>query len=119
MNNFESGSWEVDEHGRRFRRIGPGAIEYQMTVSTGYGTFPIGEVPKPKATEAPKPKAWGTCPFNSKCSQNCARYTETGCGIVTGAAPAIGRRCPFGDKVNPTRCSEDCAFWTMCGGKEQ
>ena len=32
----------------------------------------------------------------------------------------VGRRCPFGDKTNPTRCSEDCALWTMCGGgKEQ
>ena len=117
MSNID-GSWEVDEHGRRFRRIGPGCIEYPMTVSTAFGTFPMGEVPEPRTVEREKPKAWGNCPFNSECSPLCARHTESGCGIVTGQGPTVGRRCPFGDKVNPTRCSEDCALWTPCNGKE-
>lgn len=115
----QPGPWERDELGRKFRRVG-NSIEYAPTITTSYGIFPMGEVPEPKATEAPKPKTWGTCPFNSKCSpQNCARYTESGCGLVTGAAPIVGRRCPFGDKTNPTRCSEDCALWTMCGGGKE
>lgn len=111
-------TWETDERGRKFRRVGT-SIEYAPTISTPYGTFPMGEIPEPKATEAPKPKAWGTCPFNSKCSPNCARYTERGCGIVTGEAPTVGRRCPFGDKQNPKRCEEDCAFWPLCNSRKE
>lgn len=115
----QPGPWERDELGRKFRRVG-NTIEYAPTITTSYGIFPMGEVPKPREVKEKKPKEWGDCPFNSKCTPNCARYTEDGCSLVTGAAPTIGRRCPFGDKVNPTKCSEKCALWTMCGGgKEQ
>ena len=119
MSNID-GSWEVDEHGRRFRRIGPGAIERPMTITTTYGEFEVDRVPPaPKETEPALPKSWGNCPFNSKCSTQCAKYTESGCGIVTGEGPTVGRRCPFGDKVNSTRCSEDCALWTMCNSRKE
>lgn len=110
---IETGEWEVDEQGRHFRRVG-NSIEYAPTITTSYGIFPMGEVPEPKATEAKKPKTCGDCPFRSKCTTQCARYTESGCGLVTGAAPAAGKRCPFGDAHNPLICNEKCALWALC-----
>lgn len=119
MSNYEPGPWELDEQGRRFRHIGLGCIEYPMTVVTSYGEFEAGNVPTPKIRTEEKPKTWGNCPFNSKCSPNCARFTADGCGLVNGEGPTVGRRCPFGDKVNPTRCGEDCALWTMCNSRKE
>ena len=113
----QPGPWERDELGRKFRRVG-NTIEYAPTITTSYGIFPMGEVPKPREVKEKKPKEWGKCPFNSRCTQHCARYTDKGCGIVTGEGPAPGRRCPFGNKTNPTTCKETCAFWTLCSRKE-
>ena len=111
---IEPGEWEVDERGRHFRRVG-NSIEYAPTIQMSYGEFEIGNIPPPpKDIETPKPKTWGECPFRSKCTTQCARYTETGCGFVTGAAPAIGQRCPFCDAHNPLICSEKCALWSLC-----
>lgn len=115
---IETGEWEVDERGRHFRRVG-NSIEYAPTITTSYGIFPMGEVPEPKATEAKKPKTWGDCPFRSKCTTQCARYTESGCGIVTGAPPVTGQRCPFADKHFFTTCKETCALWTLCNSRKE
>ena len=119
MSNYEPGPWELDEQGRRFRHIGLGCIEYPMTVVTSYGEFEAGNVPTPKIRTEEKPKTWGNCPFNSKCSTQCAKYTESGCGIVTGEGPTPGRRCPFGNKVNPTTCKDACAFWELCNNRKE
>lgn len=110
--------WETDERGRKFRRVGT-SIEYAPTITTSYGVFPMGEVPEPREVKEKKPKEWGDCPFNSKCTPNCARYAESGCGLVTGEPPTIGRRCPFGDKLTPTRCGQDCALWPLCNRRKE
>lgn len=111
---IEVGEWEVDEHGRRFRCVGT-AIEYPPTITTTYGEFEMGSVPPPpKIVEAERPKTWGECPFLSRCTTQCARYTESGCGLVTGAAPATGKRCPFSDSHSPVICTENCALWALC-----
>ncbi len=118
MSNIEPGSWERDELGRKFRRVG-NSIEYAPTITTTYGEFEVGHVPPPpKIVEEKRPKTWGDCPFRSKCTTQCARYTESGCGIVTGEAPSIGGRCPFGSKQTPFMCSEKCALWNLCNRKE-
>lgn len=92
MSNIEPGSWERDELGRKFRRVG-NSIEYAPTITTTYGEFEVGHVPPPpKIVEEKRPKTWGDCPFRSKCTTQCARYTESGCGIVTGAPPVTGQR---------------------------
>ena len=120
MSNIEPGSWETDEKGRRFRRVGPGCIEYPMTVSTPYGEFEVGHVPIPQRIAEPdRLQSWGSCPFVSKCSPKCARYSESGCGLVTGKGPTVGMRCPFGDKTTPARCTEDCALWTLCNRRKE
>ena len=117
---IDPGPWEVDENGKRFRRVGPGSIEYPMTITTTYGEFEVDKVPPPpEDKEPPRPKSWGDCPFNSKCTQHCARYTDKGCGIVTGEGPTPGRRCPFGNKVNPTTCKDACAFWELCNNRKE
>ena len=116
---IETGEWEVDERGRRFRRVG-NSIEYAPTITTTYGEFEVGSVPTPKnIITAERPKPPKDCPFLSKCTTKCARYRESGCGLVTGEAPTIGGRCPFGNKVNPTTCKDACAFWELCNNRKE
>ena len=116
--SYQNDAWEVDEKGRRFRRVGIGCIEHPMTISTSYGEFEVGKAPKPQQVKDEKKKTLWSCPFLSRCSPKCARYSDNGCGIVTGAGPTVGMRCPFGDKQNPKRCAEDCALWKLCNRKE-
>lgn len=116
----EPGPWEIDEHGRRFRRIGNGNIEYMTTITTTYGEFEIDSVPPPpKIVETERPKSWGECPFLSRCTTQCALYGERGCGLVTGEATTTGKRCPFADKHNIFSCTEKCALWELCNRKER
>jgi len=118
MKQIEPEHWEIDEHGRKFRRVGRAAIEYAPTITTSYGEFEVGNAPPvQKITEDNRPKP-GDCPLLSKCTQKCARYGEHGCGLVTGEAPSIGGRCPFGSKQTPFMCSEKCALWNLCNRKE-
>lgn len=119
MRHNDPGLWERDEMGRKFRRVAPGCIEYAPTVTTSYGTFEVGNMPVLKAAREPeRPKTWGQCPFRNSCTEQCARYTESGCGIVTGVPPAVGKRCPFGDARNLLACTEKCALWALCNRKE-
>ena len=116
---IEPGEWEVDERGRHFRRVG-NSIEYAPTITTTYGEFEVGSVPTPKnIITAERPKPPKDCPFLSKCTTQCARYTESGCGIVTGAPPVTGQRCPFADKHFFTTCKETCALWTLCNSRKE
>lgn len=63
MSNIEPGSWERDELGRKFRRVG-NSIEYAPTITTTYGEFEVGHVPPPpKIVEEKRPKTWGDCPI--------------------------------------------------------
>ena len=63
MSNYEPGPWELDEQGRRFRHIGPGCIEYPMTVVTSYGEFEAGNVPTPEIRTEEKPRPGATAPL--------------------------------------------------------
>lgn len=117
--NETPGPWEIDENGRRFRRVGHGCIEYPMQITTSYGTFDADNMPTPaKEVEPPHPKSWGKCPFASKCTSQCALYGETGCALVTGEGSITGKRCPFGDQHSIFMCAKDCALWTLCNRKE-
>lgn len=117
--NEPPGPWEIDENGRRFRRVGHGCIEYPMQITTSYGTFDADNMPAPpKEIEPPHPKSWGKCPFVSKCTSQCALYGETGCALVTGEGANTGKHCPFGDRQNIFSCTKDCALWALCNRKE-
>ena len=118
--NEPPGPWEIDENGRRFRRVGPGCIEYPMQITTSYGTFDVDNLPAPpKEIEPPRHKSWGACPFVSKCTPLCALYGETGCGLVTGEGSTTGKRCPIGDKQTLFVCKEGCALWSLCNHRKE
>ena len=65
---IDPGPWEVDENGKRFRRVGPGCIEYPMTITTTYGEFEVDKVPPPPEDKEPLPPRVAICStiFNSK-----------------------------------------------------
>lgn len=115
-----SEEWQVDERGRRFRRIGA-CIEYEPDVVSTFGNFPKSvydriEKPKPAIPE-PKREHRKRCPFSklSLCADGCARYGVKGCGFVTGEPPKEGKVCPFPGRLT---CGKDCALWAMCNRKE-
>ena len=76
-----SEEWQVDERGRRFRRIGA-CIEYEPDVVSTFGSFPKSvydriEKPEPDSL-APIREQHKRCPFSklALCSDECARYTK-------------------------------------------
>lgn len=119
----EPGEWEVDEHGKRFRRVG-NIIEYEMMISVAGGI----EIPESELGEyhrrqkeaeekrkaaameelknRPEPKS---CPFSDGCNNTCKRegcplFLKGKCSIATIAdasgveieeAPAQNSKCPF------------------------
>ena len=119
----EPGEWEVDEHGKRFRRVG-NIIEYEMMISVAGGI----EIPESELGEyhrrqkeaeekrkaaameelknRPEPKS---CPFSDGCNNTCKRegcniFLKGKCSIATIAdasgveieeAPAKNSKCPF------------------------
>ena len=133
MDNIE---WEIDEQGRRFRRIG-NAIEYEMVIHTNGIEVPQSELSafherqkaadakrkeeaeRRAAEEAKKPKY--SCPFSSGMNSACRReecplYIADRCSIAT-IADGLGveieakttnkkQRCPFSIY---SRC-ESCAL---------
>lgn len=120
---LEPGEWQVDEHGKRFRRVG-NAIEYEMMISVAGGI----EIPESELDEyhrrqkeaeekrkaaameelknRPEPRS---CPFSSGNYNTCKRegcplFLKGKCSIATiadasgveiGEAPAKGSKCPF------------------------
>ena len=96
----EPGEWEVDEHGKRFRRVG-NIIEYEMMISVAGGI----EIPESELEEyhrrqkeaeerrkaaameelknRPEPKS---CPFSDGCNNTCKRE---GCPLFLKGKCAI------------------------------
>ena len=118
-----SKEWQVDGHGRHFRRAGGHCIEYEPDVVSTIGNFPksvYDQIEKSRpATTGSKRETYKICPLRKSalplCDDGCARYGERGCGLVTGDPPQKGRTCPL-----PGRrpCGEDCALWALCNRKE-
>lgn len=97
---LEPGEWQVDEHGKRFRRVG-NAIEYEMMISVAGGI----EIPESELDEyhrrqkeaeekrkaaameelknRPEPKS---CPFSDGCNNTCKRE---GCTLFLKGKCAI------------------------------
>lgn len=69
--NEPPGPWEIDENGRRFRRVGHGCIEYPMQITTSYGTFDADNMPAPpKRSNRPTPKAGANAPLFPSAHRN-------------------------------------------------
>ena len=120
--------WQTDENGRRFRKVGKGAIEYEMMVSIDGHEVPASMVdeyherkknaPPPRnITETPTIRK--NCPFKAEktgvkgsCSYTCAFYRD-GCIFTkfdkVGTAPqkdTLGTSCPM-----ERTCNEKCAMY--------
>ena len=116
-----SEEWQIDEMGRRFRKIG-NCKEYEPEVCSTFGVFPKSEfdhMDKSRPEAHTEQKREMRCPFSKGmehlCGKSCARYVESGCGIVTGDPPRAGGRCPLPGMLI---CGEDCALWGICSKKE-
>lgn len=102
---IETGEWEVDKSGNRFRRVGK-SIEYA----------PVITVCSVEEIQEEQPKTKISCPLFSVCNETCAFYGENGCGLVTGNPPTTGKHCPFSIRTNfHFNCNENCALWALCG----
>lgn len=129
----ETGEWQINEHGKRYRRVG-NTIEYEQEFWMG-GVF----VPESKLDEflearraadelrkqeeqrrleeeRKRPKYF--CPFQSGirdiCEGNsCAFYHDNACALSrinrTPEYDSIGRRCPI-SKCS-SKCRNDCALY--------
>ena len=118
------GDWQVDETGRRYRKVGD-CIEYAMQITTTHGTMYADELQnlnkhlqEQPAPVPEKPKTIDKlCPLkafkggmNVKCDVNCTFYNGTGCRFG-GADPeritdTKNKNCPFVGK-----CSDGCALY--------
>ena len=95
-----SEEWQVDERGRRFRRIGA-CIEYEPDVVSTFGSFPKSvydriEKPEPDSL-APIREQHKRCPFSklALCSDECARYTKNGCALSPARPRLPGKGARF------------------------
>lgn len=115
--------WKVDERGRRYRRVGKNAIEYETMVRVDGVEIPQSELAAfnarraaTKTLEVVQDKPALRCPFAGgiagDCDARCALLTDNGCALAAlvdreATAPTAGRKCPF----NPYHCTERCALY--------
>lgn len=124
----EPGEWETDELGRRFRRIGKGAIEYEPEIngipqSVFFRSQKAQKEQREKqlkeeqARAAEKAARRRNCPFIDSNSRNtdctleaCALYMD-GCTLarLTPAKDTEGLQCPFSRYRH--KCRKDCALY--------
>jgi hypothetical protein len=128
----ESGWWEVDEQGRRYRRTGKGTIEHEPTVFVGGIEIPESQLAehnrrmresaeRRRKEEEERLKAEANrknCPFRdtleTRCrGEVCALYRGGGCNLIWMAKNAVpsdsdGKICPF-DRYGH-KCRADCAL---------
>lgn len=132
-------TWEIDNKGRRFRRVGK-TIEYAPTIKTTLGDFYMDELAevqrmaakqeeerRAKAIEELKNRPAPThCPFNMDVNNQCKREA---CGLFFMGKCSIailadergaknieateGKKCPFSIY---SKCGDDCAIYNNgCG----
>lgn len=124
------GGWEVDEHGRRFRRMG-NCIEYAMTVQTMAGEVYFDDLDehnrrmKEQAEERRQAEIKAlqagiterNCPFKMgrnlikiSCEKSCTFYMDTSCAFANmntrGIKDTKGTGC-----IIAGRCNERCAMY--------
>lgn len=95
---------EIDEYGRRFRRVGEHCKEYA----------PVLIVHEPAPAE-PMPQKLKACPFQSglypRCTEDCSFYENGKCKPGTAQA---AKRCPLPAHLT---CGDTCAMYEngRCG----
>lgn len=125
------GEWEVDQNGRRFRRVG-NCIEYAMTISTvGAGEVYADQLPeiqkhlkeqeeqrrKAEAAALAAAQTGKDCPFKigrndlkCSCEKSCAFYADTACIFARMDRPATKDTKDM-DCIIARKCNERCAMY--------
>lgn len=98
----------IDKHGKRYREVGQGCIEYAPTIVTSAGEVPAGTVIYKKMQEEP-PAQRKDCPFQGglypRCTEDCSFYANGKCKPGTATA---GKRCPLPAHLT---CGDTCAMY--------
>lgn len=99
----------IDAHGKRYREVGRGCIEYAPTLVTSAGEVPIGTVIYKKMQEEP-PAQRKDCPFQGglypQCKEDdCAFFKGGKCKPGTAQA---GKHCPLPAHLT---CSDSCMMY--------
>lgn len=98
----------IDAHGKRYREVGRGCIEYAPTIVTSAGEVPMGTVIYKKMQEEP-PAQRKDCPFQGglypRCTEDCSFYENGKCKPGTATA---GKRCPLPAHLT---CGNTCAMY--------
>ena len=125
------GEWEVDQNGRRFRRVG-NCIEYAMTINTvGAGEVYADLLPeiqkhlkeqeeqrrKAEAAALAAAQTGKDCPFKigrndlkCSCEKSCAFYQDTACIFARMDRPATKDTKDM-DCIIARKCNERCAMY--------
>ena len=99
----------IDEHGKRYREVGRGCIEYAPTLVTSAGEVPIGTVIYKKMQDEPTAQR-KDCLFQGglypQCKEDdCAFFKGGKCKPGTVSA---GKRCPLPAHLT---CSDSCMMY--------
>lgn len=125
---LEVGEWQIDEQGRRFRRIGKYGKEFAPQLLTTFGMLDADiaasvlaaerQGQKTTAQEPEKPKY--TCPFRSgmktDCTgEQCALYASDGCSLAALGDNATtndtaGKSCPLNGFKSV--CRSSCVLYS-------
>lgn len=98
-----------DAHGKRYREVGRGCIEYAPTLVTSAGEVPIGTVIYKKMQEEPTVQR-KDCPFSGSLYPKCK---EDDCVFFKGGKcrpgmAAAGKLCPLPARLT---CGDACAVY--------
>lgn len=127
--DIPEGEWQVDQNGKRFRKVG-NIIEHEMEIVTTCGRVREGNLKNTldKAREDQRKRYEAEkrqrelenpiiCPFKAMRScvivacdrENCAMYIGERCGLRGEEAPrdTKGLKCPY----SSTRCDEKCGLY--------
>lgn len=110
------GTWQTDEHGRRFRRFG-NSVEYATDLVAAGRYSPEG-----LHQEADLSEYLPICPFssgmNNKCKRDCSFFGGRSCVLAMNDSSedreTLGNICPFGKTRK--KCADSCALYNDgCG----
>lgn len=117
---------EVDQHGKRFRKIG-NCIEYEPEINgIPQSVFFASQKAQKKADEERRKReaeeqaaarTGRTCPFKvgqnsikTSCEKSCAFYLDTGCAFARMDTPAT-KDTKYMDCIIARKCNERCAMY--------
>ena len=109
---MDNNGWKVDEHGKRYREIAPGHIEFEPTIVVDGIEIYQSDLEEFKNRPEPKGSPWSTGMDNQCKREKCALFFDGRCSIAIiadahGADHPIekGTKCPFSIYSRCDRCA--------------